>query len=132
MASFNNVTFIGNIGRDPELQVTPDGTPVTKFSLAVNERTGRGADAKESTMWLNIVAWRGLAETVEKYMHKGMSVCVSGRLKVREYTDREGVKRMSVDVVANEVIMLDRKPTTSGASAASTDTGDPFLPDFPD
>lgn len=47
MASFNSVTFIGNIGRDPELQVTPDGTPVTKFSLAVNERSGRGADAKD-------------------------------------------------------------------------------------
>src|ERR1700682_1985589 len=102
MASYNSVTFIGNIGRDPELQVTPEGTPVTKFTLAVNERSGRGADAKESTMWLNVTAWRGLAEVVEKYMHKGMQVCVSGKLKVRDYVDREGAKRTSVDVVANE------------------------------
>lgn len=87
-------------------------------------------------MWLNVVAWRGLAEVVEKYMHKGMQVCVSGKLKIRDYTDREGVKRQSVDVVANEVVMLGSKSAAGegrpGAPTINDEGLDPFLPDFPD
>ena len=132
----NKITLIGHLGRDPELQVTPDGTPVTKFSLAVNRysKTSSG-ERKEETDWFNVSAWRQLAETCEKYLHKGSKVYVEGRLSQRKYTDREGMQRTSIDVTMTEMEMLDPKPASSGSagySAGSSDSGDPFLPDFPD
>ncbi|GAC1567851.1 MAG: hypothetical protein NVS3B14_15160 [Ktedonobacteraceae bacterium] len=132
----NKIMLIGNLGRDPELQVTSDGTPVTKFSLAVNRVTKTGSgERKEETEWFNIVAWRQLAEICEKYLHKGSKVYIEGRITQRKYTDREGVQRTAVDVIANDMKMLDSKSASSsseGYSAGSSDSGDPFLPDFPD
>jgi len=132
----NKIMLIGNLGRDPELQVTSDGTPVTKFSLAVSRsyKAGSGEQKKE-TEWFNIVAWRQLAEICEKYLHKGSKVYIEGRITQRKYTDREGVQRTAVDVIASEMQMLDSKPTSGGSEgygAGSSDSGDPFLPDFPD
>ena len=132
----NKIMLIGNLGRDPELQVTPDGTPVTKFSLAVSRSyKSRTGEQKDETEWFNIVAWRQLAETCEKYLHKGSKVYVEGRLSQRKYTDREGVQRTSIDVTITEMEMLDPKSvsgSSAGYSAGSSDSGDPFLPDFPD
>jgi len=133
----NKIMLIGNLGRDPELNVTSDGTPVTKFSLAVN-RTYKSSsgERKEETEWFNIVAWRQLAETCERYLHKGSKVYIEGRLTQRKYTDRDGVQRTSVEVIANDMRMLDSKAASSGSevySAASTgDNNDPFLPEFPE
>src|SRR6202049_2061237 len=132
----NKIMLIGNLGRDPELQVTPDGTPVTKFSLAVSRSyKSRTGEQKDETEWFNIVAWRQLAETCEKYLHKGSKVYVEGRLSQRKYTDREGAQRTSIDVTITDMEMLTPKSASSsseGYSAGSSDTGDPFLPDFPD
>ncbi len=132
----NKIMLIGNLGRDPELQVTPDGTPVTKFSLAVNRVTKTSSgERKEETEWFNIVAWRQLAETCEKYLHKGSKVFVEGRLTQRKYTDREGLQRTSIDVTITDMEMLTPKSASSsseGYGAGSSDSGDPFLPDFPD
>jgi len=129
----NKIMLIGNLGRDPELNVTPDGTPVTKFSLAVSRKTSTG---EKETEWFNIVAWRQLAEICERYLHKGSKVYIEGRLSQRKYTDREGVQRTAVEVIANDMQMLDSKPASSGSesySAASVGTNsDPFLPDYPD
>jgi single-strand DNA-binding protein len=129
----NKIMLIGNLGKDPELNVTSDGTPVTKFTLAVNRKTSTG---EKETEWFNIVAWRQLAETCERYLHKGSKVYIEGRLTQRKYTDREGVQRTAVDVIANDMKMLDSKPASSGTeaySAASTgDNNDPFLPEFPE
>jgi single-strand DNA-binding protein len=96
----NKIMLIGNLGRDPELNVTAEGTPVTKFSLAVNRKykTGTG-ELKEETEWFNIVARRQLAEICERYLHKGSKVYLEGRLSQRKYTDREGVQRTSVEVI---------------------------------
>ena len=132
----NKIMLIGNLGKDPELQVTSDGTPVTKFTLAVNRntRSSTGEQVKE-TEWFNIVAWRQLAEICEKYLHKGSKVYIEGRITQRKYTDREGIQRTAVDVIANDMKMLDSKPASSGSAsygASSGDSGDPFLPDFPD
>ena len=133
----NKIMLIGNLGRDPELQVTSDGTPFTRFSLAVsrNYKTSSG-EKREETEWFNIVAWRQLAETCERYLHKGSKVYIEGRLTQRKYTDREGVQRISVDVIANEMEMLDSKPASSGSESYSAvgagDSNDPFLPDYPD
>ena len=133
----NKIMLIGNLGRDPELQVTSDGTPVTKFSLAVNRYSKSSTgERREETEWFNIVAWRQLAEICERYLHKGSKVYIEGRLTQRKYTDREGVQRTAVDVIANDMQMLDSKPASSGTeaySAASTgDNNDPFLPEFPE
>jgi single-strand DNA-binding protein len=132
----NKIILIGRLGKDPELQVTPDGTPVTKFTLAVNRysKTSSG-ERKEETDWFNVSAWRQLAETCEKYLHKGSKVYVEGRLSQRKYTDREGVQRTSIDVTITDMEMLTPKSASSsseGYSAGSSDSGDPFLPDFPD
>ena len=129
----NKIMLIGNLGRDPELNVTSDGTPVTKFSLAVSRKTNTG---EKETEWFNIVAWRQLAEICERYLHKGSKVYIEGRLTQRKYTDRDGVQRTSVEVIANDMRMLDSKAASSGSevySAASTgDNNDPFLPEFPE
>ena len=133
----NKIMLIGNLGRDPELQVTSDGTPFTRFSLAVsrNYKTSSG-EKREETEWFNIVAWRQLAETCESYLHKGSKVYIEGRLTQRKYTDKEGIQRTSVEVIANDMKMLDSKSASGGADSFSVvgagDNSDPFLPDYPD
>jgi single-strand DNA-binding protein len=128
----NKILLIGNLGKDPELNVTPDGTPVTKFNLAVNRRyKGANGEQKEETEWFNIVTWRQLAEICERYLHKGSKVYIEGRLTQRKYTDREGVPRTAVDVIASDMKMLDKKPAEE--LAISEEAGiDLFLPDFPE
>jgi len=131
----NKIMLIGNLGKDPELQVTSEGTPVTKFSLAVNRYTkSNNGERKEETEWFNIVAWRQLAETCERYLHKGSKVYIEGRLSQRKYTDKNGVERTSVEVIASDMEMLTPKSASSsseGYSAGSLDDRDPFL-DYPD
>lgn len=139
----NKIMLIGHLGRDPEFNVTPDGTPVARFSLAVsrNIKTSSG-ERREETEWFNVTAWRQLAEICEKYLHKGSKVYIEGRLATRKYTDREGNQRTSIDVTASEMEMLDPKaasggsgnyaPSGSGSSytpsnAPQSDDFDPFL-----
>jgi single-strand DNA-binding protein len=128
----NKIMLIGNLGRDPELNVTAEGTPVTKFSLAVSRKTSNG---EKETEWFNIVAWRQLAEICERYLHKGSKVYIEGRLTQRKYTDKEGIQRTSVEVIANDMKMLDSKSASSSDSfsvVGAGDSNDPFLPDYPD
>ena len=130
----NKIMLIGNLGKDPDLQVTSEGTPFVRFSLAINRsyKTATGAK-KEETEWFTIVAWRQLAETCERYLHKGSKVYIEGRLTQRKYTDKNGVERTAVEVIANDMKMLDSKPSSSSESysAGSLDDRDPFL-DYPD
>ena len=126
----NKIMLIGNLGKDPELQVTAEGTPFTRFSLAVNRRfKASSGEQKEETEWFNIVAWRQLAEICERYLHKGSKVYIEGRLTQRKYTDKNGIERTSVEVIANDMQMLSPKQT---GAAPLTDANDPFLPDFPE
>jgi single-strand DNA-binding protein len=106
----NKIMLIGNLGKDPDLQVTSDGTPYTRFSLAVNRvfKSATG-ERKEETEWFNIVVWRQLAENCERYLHKGSKVYVEGRLTQRKYTDKDGIQRTSVEVIVNDVQFLDTK-----------------------
>src|SRR6266487_4585615 len=133
----NKILLIGNLGRDPELNVTSDGVPVTKFSLAVNRRfKSASGEQKEETEWFNIVTWRQLAEICERYLHKGSKVYIEGRLTQRKYTDKNGLERTSVEVQATDMEMLDSKPASSGSEsysgASAGGSNDPFLPDYPD
>ena len=111
----NKILLIGNLGKDPDLQVTSDGTPFTRFSLAVNRayKTPTG-EKKEETEWFNIVAWRQLAELCERYLHKGSKVYIEGSLRQRKYTDKQGIERTSVEVNATGVEFLDSKQPVSG------------------
>ena|SRR5258708_976257 len=104
----NKIMLIGNLGKDPDLQVTSDGTPFTRFSLAVNRtyKTPTG-EKKEETEWFNIIAWRQLAELCEQYLHKGSKAYIEGRLTQRKYTDKDGIQRTAVDVIASGVEFLD-------------------------
>ena len=104
----NRVQIIGNLGADPEMRYTPSGTAVTNFRVAVN-RTRRGPDGNnvDETEWFRVVAWDKLAETCNEFLRKGRPVYVEGRLQSRKYTDKDGIERTSVEVVANEMIMLD-------------------------
>jgi len=133
----NKIMLIGNLGRDPELQVTSDGTPFTRFSLAVSRNyTTSSGEKREETEWFNIFAWRQLAERCERYLHKGSKIYIEGRLTQRKYTDREGIQRTSVEVIANDMQMLDSKSASSSSESYSAvgagDSNDPFLPDYPD
>ena len=142
----NKIMLIGHLGRDPELQLTANqGTPVTKFSLAVSRTYTVRGERKEETEWFNIIAWNKLAETCEKYLHKGSKVYIEGRLTTRKYTDKEGIQRTAIEVIANEMQMLDPKSASGGsssyaasgsgsssssyASAPAGDDFDPFLDD---
>jgi single-strand DNA-binding protein len=127
----NKIMLIGNVGKDPELQVTSDGTPFTRFSLAVNRSYKSASGEKvEETEWFNVVAWRQLAEICERYLHKGSKVYIEGRLSQRKYTDREGIQRSAVDVIATDMEMLSPKPASG--SVLEGENHDPFLPDFPE
>jgi len=127
----NKVMIIGNLGRDPEMRYTPNGRPVTAFSLAVSRSwlTGEG-ERREETEWFNIVAWQKLAETCNQYLHKGSKVYIEGRLTQLKYTDKNGIDRWMVEVIANEMQMLNSKPAQSGSSdqflAGSADDTDPL------
>jgi len=105
--------------------------PFTRFSLAVNRSyTSSSGEKVEETEWFNIVVWRQLAEICERYLHKGSKVYLEGRLSQRKYTDREGVQRTSVEVIANEMEMLSPKPVSSLVQEGENHY--PFLPDFPE
>lgn len=103
--SYNRVIFVGNLTRDPETRFIQTGSQVTKFTLAVNRKTKNG----DETTYIDIIAWEKLAEICAKYIKKGSSVLVEGRLVIRGYTDKDGVKRKATEVVIDLMQMLDRK-----------------------
>jgi len=110
MASLNKVILIGNVGTEPEMRYTPGGNPVTSFSVATNRRyTDSNSETKEETEWFRIVAWRKLAEQCNQFLAKGRRVYVEGRLRTRNWEGQDGQKRITVEVIANRVIFLDRQ-----------------------
>lgn len=113
----NKVMVIGHLGRDPEMRYTPSGRPVTTFTMAVS-RSWNTADGerRSETEWFNIVAWGNLAEICKQYLYKGQQVYIEGRLQTRRWEDKEGQKHTSVEVVANEMMMLGDRRDNSGQS----------------
>ena len=106
--SLNRVILMGRLTRDPELRRTQSGTAVTSFSLAV-DRDFKSQSGEKETDFIDIVAWRNTAEFVSKYFTKGRMAVVEGRLQIRDWTDREGGKRRSAEVVADNVYFGDSK-----------------------
>lgn len=106
----NKAIIVGRLGRDPEIRYTNSGTPVASFSVATDERwTGQDGSKQSKTEWHNIVAWSRLAEICEQYLKKGKLVYIEGRLQTREWDDREGNKRRTTEIVANNMQMLGSK-----------------------
>jgi len=117
----NKIMLIGHLGKDPEMNYTPSGMAVTKFSLAVNRfKKSSTGERQEETEWFNIVAWDKLAETCNQYLHKGSKVYVEGRVSQRKYTDKNGIERYAFDVIIGDMEMLTPKSAQSGS-------GDSFL-----
>jgi len=129
----NKIMLIGNLGRDPEMTYTETGTPVTRFSLAVNRFSrSQGGERQTETEWFNITAWRQLAETCSQYLKKGQKVYIEGRLQIRRYNDRNGVERTAVDVIANDMEMLTPKNQQPGSDSSYLQEPDDSLGDLDD
>ena len=104
----NRIILMGRLTRDPELRRTGSGTPVTSFSLAV-DRDFKSQSGEKETDFIDVVAWRSTAEFVSKYFTKGRMAVVEGRLQIRDWTDRDGGKRRSAEVVADNVYFGDSR-----------------------
>jgi len=117
MAGVNKVILIGNLGADPEIRHLQNGASVANFRLATTEtyKDRTTGDRREQTEWHNVVALRGLAEITEKYLRKGSKVYVEGKLRTRQWQDKENNTRYTTEIVADEMTMLDRAGGEGGA-----------------
>jgi single-strand DNA-binding protein len=124
MRSLNRVMLIGNLGIDPEIRSTPSGQTVANFRMATSETFGGrdGGQVQERTEWHRIVAWGKLAEIVRDYLRKGQKVYIEGRIQTREWTDQQGNKRYTTEVVAQSMLMLSAR-SDSGGSGGGGEAG---------
>ena len=130
MASLNKVMLIGNVGRDPEVRYTQNGTAVANFSLATSESWGGrdGGDRQERTEWHNIVVWARNAEIAGEYVRKGRQIYVEGRLQTRDWVDPQGVKHYKTEIVGTRFLLLGRRdemPQGDTAGTIGSSSGDP-------
>jgi single-strand DNA-binding protein len=113
--SFNKIILVGNLGRDPELRYTAQGTPVCSFSLATNERRkDKNGEMQDQTTWFRVTLWNRLAETASQYLTKGKPVYIEGRLRTDEYTDRDGKQRTTLEVTASDMHFIGSRGDTGG------------------
>jgi single-strand DNA-binding protein len=110
MPSLNKVTIIGNVGNEPEMRFTPNGKPVTSFSVATNwVYTSPEGERRQETEWFSVVAWNRLAEQCNQFLAKGRLVYAEGRIHTRNWESQDGQPHSRIEVIANRVIFLDRK-----------------------
>ena len=118
MSSLNKILLIGHLGKDPEIRYTPDGSPVATFSLATSENwTDKNGSRQEHTEWHNIVAWNRLADLAKRFLSKGRQVYVEGRVRSREWNDRDGNKRRTTEVIASQIVLLGSRPQATDTAA---------------
>jgi single-strand DNA-binding protein len=114
--SVNKIILLGNVGKDPEVRYLDSGIAVATFSLATSEKAytlPNGTQVPERTEWHNLVLWRGLAETAEKYVHKGDKLYVEGKIRSRSYDDQAGVKRNIIEIFVDNMELLTPKATAT-------------------
>ena len=130
----SNITAVGNVTREPELRFTQGGQAVTKFGLAVNRRWQQGGEWKESTSFIDVVAWGQMAENVSASVTKGSRILVTGRLEIRPYETQSGEKRTAVEITADEIgpslrwataeiVRNDRRTGEGGGASAGANAG---------
>lgn len=143
--SFNKIIIVGNLGRDPELRYTPQGNAVCNFSVATNEkRRDKAGDLQDITTWFRITLWGRQAENASKYLQKGRPVYIEGRLRLDEWTDRDGNPRQTLDVTATEMQFIGSRTddfgggsenkfeeTAKGSAAGAESGGDAQDDDIP-
>jgi single-strand DNA-binding protein len=117
--SFNKITIVGYLGRDPELRYTPQGTAICKMSVATTERRKNVAgQTEEHTTWFRVTVWGRQAELANEYLTKGRQIYLEGRLRIEEYTDREGNTRFSPEVTATDLQFLGQRNEQTDHAAA--------------
>ena len=117
MAGVNKVILVGNLGKDPEVRYLDNGVAVANFSLATTESyKNKQGERVSQTEWHNIVLWRGLAEVAEKYLKKGSSIYVEGRIKNRKWEDKDGNTRYNTEILGDNMTMLGAKPSLEDTS----------------
>ena len=122
MATLNKIMVIGNLGGDPEMRYTPQGTPVTSFSVAVNRYyNDASGERQEETQWFRVSAWRQLAEQCNQYLAKGRKAYVEGRFRGRSWQGADGQTRFSSEIIADRVLFLDRPGMGSARGEAPFD-----------
>ena len=132
--SFNKIILVGNLGRDPELRYTPQGTPVCSFTMATNERRrDKAGEMQDQTTWFKVTLWGRQAETASQYLTKGRPVYIEGRLRVEEWTDRDGKPRHTLEVNATDMQFIggarSEEPAVEKAAAAPAATGQADFPE---
>lgn len=105
----NKIILMGRLGRDPEVRYTQSGTPVASFSLAVDRDFVDQATGRRPTDWIEVAAWNAKAKFVRQYFRKGQLAVVEGRLQIRDWTDKEGAKRRTAEVVADQIYFAGAK-----------------------
>ena len=123
MAGVNKVILIGNLGKDPEVRYLDSGVAVANFSLATTENyKNKEGERVSQTEWHNIVLWRGLAEVAEKWLKKGSSVYIEGKIRNRKWEDKEGNTRYTTEILGDNMTMLGKKDDNSSDAPESTVT----------
>lgn len=115
----NHITVMGRLARDPELRRTQSGTAVASFTLACDRDFKDKQTGERAVDWIDCVAWGNTGEMVSKYFSKGRMAVVDGRLQIRDWTDKEGNKRRSAEIIVNSVYFGDSKPADAGSNSAS-------------
>ena len=129
MASFNKAILIGNLTADPELRQTPSGISVCRFTIAINRRFSKNNDQnQQSADFITIVAWRERAEFVTRYFRKGKPILVCGQIQSRNWTDPQGAKHYTTEVVADEVSFVENK-ADGAAPGGAAPSGASYTPD---
>src|SRR5512136_1269458 len=124
MPSLNKITIIGNVGNEPEMRFTPNGKPVTSFSIATNwVYTSPEGERRQETEWFNIVAWNRLAEQCNQFLAKGRLVYAEGRLRTRSWEGQDGQQHSKMEVIANRVVFLDKRGPASAPEEKVEDAG---------
>jgi single-strand DNA-binding protein len=120
--SFNKITIVGNLGRDPELRYTPQGSAVCNFSVATNEKKrDKAGEMQDVTTWFRVTLWNKQAENASKYLTKGSPVYVEGRLRIEEWTDRDGKNRFTLEVNATDMQFISAGRSDDFSSGGGSD-----------
>src|SRR5471030_240358 len=117
MSGINKVMLVGHLGKDPEVRYLEGGVSVTSFPLATSENFNKDGKKVEQTEWHNVVMWRGLADVAAKYLQKGKLVYIEGKLRTRTFDDKDGNKKYTTEVIAENFTLLGRKTDFEGDNA---------------
>ncbi|NWJ52947.1 MAG: single-stranded DNA-binding protein [Bacteroidetes bacterium] len=124
----NKVILLGNLGKDPVTQDIGNGIKKATFSIATTESIpGRDGVKTDHTEWHNIVVWRGLADVAEKYLRKGSTIYLEGRLRSRQYDDKDGVKRYITEITCDNLVMVGGKPSGTGTGPVVSSQSEPYI-----